>query len=97
MPLIPGRAISTVATFWSAGWKERRAGGLPAPQERCRRQRLRSLVKTTRPSGRFSRRCGGAPRLVGLAVVGASFVFFVLGAVLQRETDVVSFGDPRHE
>ena len=33
----------------------------------------------------------------GLAVAGASFVFFVLGAVLQRETDVVSFGDPRHE
>ena len=31
----------------------------------------------------------------GLAVAGASFVFFVLGAVLQRETDVVSFGDPR--
>ena len=37
------------------------------------------------------------PWLVGLAMVGASFVFFVLGAVLQRETDVVSFGDPRHE
>jgi len=28
---------------------------------------------------------------------GAAFVFFVLGAVLQRETDVVSFGDPRRE
>ena len=33
----------------------------------------------------------------GLAVAGAAFVFFALGAVLQRETDVVSFGDPRHE
>jgi len=33
----------------------------------------------------------------GLAVAGAAFVFFVLGAVLQRETDVVSFGDPRRE
>ena len=31
----------------------------------------------------------------GLAVVGTAFVFFVLGAVLQRETDLVSFGDPR--
>ena len=34
--------------------------------------------------------------LTGLAIAAASFVFFVLGAVLQRETDVVSFGDPRH-
>ena len=33
----------------------------------------------------------------GLGIAAASFVFFVLGAVLQRETDVVSFGDPRHE
>ena len=31
----------------------------------------------------------------GLAVAGAAFVFFVLGAVLQREADVMSFGDPR--
>ena len=37
------------------------------------------------------------PWLTGLAIGSASFVFFVLGAVLQRETDVVSFGDPRHE
>lgn len=37
------------------------------------------------------------PWLTGLAIGAASFVFFVLGAVLQRETDVVSFGDPRHE
>ena len=37
------------------------------------------------------------PWLVGLALAAASFVFFALGAVLQRETDVVSFGDPRHE
>ena len=35
--------------------------------------------------------------LTGLAIAAASFVFFVLGAVLQRETDVVSFGDPRQE
>ena len=33
----------------------------------------------------------------GLAVAAASFVFFALGAVLQREADVMSFGDPRHE
>ena len=31
----------------------------------------------------------------GLAVAAASFVFFALGLVLQRATDVVSFGDPR--
>ena len=31
----------------------------------------------------------------GLAVAAASFVFFALGAVLQRATDVISFGDPR--
>ena len=35
--------------------------------------------------------------LIGLGIAAASFVFFVLGAVLQRETDVASFGDPRHE
>ena len=33
----------------------------------------------------------------GLAVGAAAFVFFALGAVLQREADVMSFGDPRHE
>ena len=33
----------------------------------------------------------------GLAVAAASFIFFTLGAVLQREADVMSFGDPRHE
>ena len=37
------------------------------------------------------------PWLTGLAIGAASFVFFVVGAVLQRETDVVSFGDPRQE
>ena len=37
------------------------------------------------------------PWLVGLSLAAASFVFFVVGAVLQRENDVVSFGDPRHE
>ena len=31
-----------------------------------------------------------------LAVAGAAFVFFALGAVLQRETNVMSFGDPRY-
>ena len=31
----------------------------------------------------------------GPAVAGAAFVFFALGAVLQREADVMSFGDPR--
>ena len=31
----------------------------------------------------------------GLAVAAASFVFFALGLVLQRATDVVSFADPR--
>ena len=37
------------------------------------------------------------PWLTGLAIAAASFVFFALGAVLQREASVVSFGDPRHE
>ena len=31
----------------------------------------------------------------GLAVAAASLVFFALGLVLQRATDVISFGDPR--
>ncbi len=46
---------------------------------------------------RAARRQRWRPWLTGLAIGAASFVFFVLGAVLQRETDVVSFGDPRHE
>ena len=46
---------------------------------------------------RAARRQRWRPWLTGLAVGSASFVFFVVGAVLQRETDVVSFGDPRHE
>ena len=33
--------------------------------------------------------------LTGLAIGAAAFVFFVIGLVLQRETDFVSFGDPR--
>ena len=33
----------------------------------------------------------------GLGIAAASFVFFVLGAVLQGETDVMSLGDPHHE
>ena len=32
----------------------------------------------------------------GLAVAGAAFVFFVLGAVMQREANIMSFGDPRY-
>ena len=35
------------------------------------------------------------PLLTGLSIGAASFVFFALGLVLQRETDFVSFGDPR--
>ncbi|MDE0389109.1 MAG: hypothetical protein OXI75_10465 [Rhodospirillales bacterium] len=44
-----------------------------------------------------ARRQRWRPWLTGLAIGAASFVFFVLGAVLQRETNVVSFGDPRHQ
>ena len=33
----------------------------------------------------------------GLAVAAAAFIFFALGAVVQREADVMSLGDPRHE
>ena len=46
---------------------------------------------------RASQRQRWRPWLVGLSMAAASFVFFVLGALLQRETDVVSFGDPRQE
>ena len=46
---------------------------------------------------RAARRQRWRPWLTGLAIGSASFVFFVVGAVLQRETDVVSFGDPRQE
>ena len=33
----------------------------------------------------------------GFAVAAVSLIFFALGAVLQWEADVMSFGDPRHE
>ena len=52
---------------------------------------------TPKKSLRAAQRQRWRPWLTGLAIGAASFVFFVLGAVLQRETDVVSFGDPRHE
>ena len=45
----------------------------------------------------ITRRQRWRPWLMGLAVGVASFVFFALGAVLQRETGVVSFGNPRQE
>ncbi len=32
----------------------------------------------------------------GLAVAGAAFVFFAVGAVMQREANIMSFGDPRY-
>ena len=32
----------------------------------------------------------------GLAVAGAAFVFFAVGAMLQREANIMSFGDPRY-
>ena len=37
------------------------------------------------------------PWLVGLSLAAASFVFLVVGVVLQRATDVASLGDPHHE
>ncbi|MDE0048554.1 MAG: hypothetical protein OXO52_02115 [Rhodospirillales bacterium] len=46
---------------------------------------------------RAARRQRWRPWLTGLAIGSASFLFFIVGAVLQRETDVVSFGDPRYE
>ena len=45
----------------------------------------------------IARRLRWRPRLVALAIGAASFVFLLLGAVLQRETGVVSLGDPSHE
>ena len=32
----------------------------------------------------------------GLAVAGAAFIFFAVGAVMQREANIMSFGDPRY-
>ena len=46
---------------------------------------------------RFNREQRWRPWLTGLAIGAASFIFFVLGAVSQREIDVLSLGDPRHE
>ena len=45
---------------------------------------------------RITRRLRWRPWLIGLSVAAASFVFFVVGAVLQREANVMSFGDPRY-
>ncbi len=45
----------------------------------------------------IARRLRWRPRLAALAIGAASFVLLMLGAVLQRETGVVSLGDPRHE
>ena len=46
---------------------------------------------------RASKRLRWRPWLTALAFGAASFIFFVVGALLQRETGVVSLGDPRHE
>ena len=46
---------------------------------------------------RITGRLRWRPWLVGLAIGAASFVFFVVGAVLQGEADVMSLGDPHHE
>ena len=56
-----------------------------------------SLRVHTENMSRMTERLRWRLWLTGLAIGAASFVFFALGAVLQRETDVVSFGDPRHE
>ncbi len=45
----------------------------------------------------IARRLRWRPRLAVLAIGAASFVLLLLGAVLQRETGVVSLGDPRQE
>lgn len=55
---------------------------------------LNDHVKTV---SRASKRLRWRPWLTALAFGAASFIFFVVGALLQRETGVVSLGDPRHE
>ena len=52
-----------------------------------------SLRVHARNMTRFTERQRWRPWLTGLAIGAASFVFFVLGAVLQREANVVSLGD----
>lgn len=59
---------------------------------------LRSSLRIhTENMSRTNRNQRWRPWLKGLAIGAASFVFFALGAVLQREAGVMSFGDPRHE
>ena len=56
-----------------------------------------SLRDHTENMSGIARRLRWRPRLAALAIGAVSFVFLLLGAVLQRETGVVSLGDPRHE
>ncbi len=51
----------------------------------------------TETMSRMTGRLRWRPWLTGLAIGAASFVFFVLGAVLQGEADVMSLGDPHRE
>ena len=46
---------------------------------------------------RATKRLRWRPWLMGLALGAASFIFFAVGAVSQREIDVLSLGDPRRE
>ena len=79
------------------GWQAEVAAQGMAEMKQAATALNSSLRVHTENMSRMTERLRWRPWLTGLAIGAASFVFFALGAVLQRETDVVSFGDPRHE
>ena len=79
------------------GWQAEIAAQGIAEMNRTARVLESSLGIHAENVSRFNQKQRWRPWLTGLAIGAASFVFFAVGAVLQRETDVVSFGDPRHE
>ena len=89
------RATGTQAQA-NAGQAEAAAQGIAEMKEAAAAldNRLRTHAEEVL---RAAQRQRWRPWVTGLAIGAASFVFFVVGAVLQRETDVVSFGDPRQE
>ena len=56
-----------------------------------------SLNDHVKAVSRASKRLRWRPWLTALAFGAASFIFFVVGALLQSETDVVSFADPHRD
>ena len=80
----------------SAGQAKEVTKGMTGLKETAEALEL-SLRDHAQNVSRTTKRLRWRPWLMGLALGAVSFIFFVVGAVSQRETDVVSFGDPRHE